>query len=469
MTTPPSHLKWDTLLLASHVLLYENNQLAVKNNQAVGVQNGRIVFIAPQNQFKNFLFKNSLSAHNGAGDAGQTVKNVYHFKNHLLCPGLVNTHTHLPMSLFRGLADDLPFQQWLEGYILPLEKEFVTKEFVKTGVYLSALELIRSGVTTVCDMYFHNTALAEALDQTGLRGLVGVGIPGEQNTKGLSPSSSWREVLQTLQKKYAHHPRIRPALAPHSAYALTQKKLKEIGEHSKKNNIFLTIHASESLWEQNEIKNKHNKTPIEYLHSLGLTGPRSLFVHCVHASPHDLQIMKETGTGFSYNPESNMKLANGIAPAAAALKAGLKVGLGTDGPASNNNHNFFAEMDFGLKLQKFKNSNFNMTAQDMLQMASLNGARALNWEDQIGSISVGKQADLIAVNLKHPHFFPGYHVVSDLVYSAHSAEVEFVMCGGKVLMENKQIKTLNEDHIYEQVQNTAKKIKKFLSQNGRAV
>ena len=214
---------------------------------------------------------------------------------------------------------------------------------------LSALELIKTGVTTVCDMYFYNRALARAVDESGLRGVIGVGVPGVEE--------DWREwKRKTLELKdlYKSNPRIGPALAPHAPYTVETAVLAEIGKFAKEENLLLTIHVSESLWEKEEIQKRHGTTPVQYLHSLGVTGPNALFVHCVYMNEEDLRIMSETGTAFSYNPESNMKLSSGTAPVAKALKAGVVVGLGTDGAASNNNLNFFGEMSSGVKLQSLK-------------------------------------------------------------------------------------------------------------------
>ncbi|MCY4513413.1 MAG: amidohydrolase, partial [Bdellovibrionales bacterium] len=381
----------------------------------------------------------------------------YRFKNHLLSPGLVNTHTHVPMSLFRGLADNLPLKEWLENYIFPLEGQFVKEDFISAGTRLSALEFIRTGVTTFCDMYFYNQVLAEAVDQSGLRGIIGVGVPSvEKDWK------EWKRKARDLKDSYKNNPKIHAAIAPHAPYTVDSEVLAQTGEFAKSENFLLTIHVSESAWEQQEIQKRHNATPVQYLHRLGVTGPNSLFVHCVHVNGEDLQIMKETGTSFSYNPESNMKLSSGIAPVNKALKSGVTVGLGTDGAASNNNLNFFGEMDTGIKLQSLKGSE-SLTAEDMFQMATIEGARALNLEKEIGSIEVGKWADIIAINLDQPQFHPPYNLISHLVYSAQGSEVDFVMCGGQVLMENRQVKTLNEQDIYRESRDFGNRIQRFLN------
>ncbi len=438
--------KLDSVIISDHVLLYKNNCFLVANNQVIGIKDGKIICIISELEFNQ---NSSL----------YSDCNVYRFKDHLLCPGFVNTHTHLPMSLFRGLADDLPFHDWLNRYILPLESHIVTEEFVKIGTQLSALELIRTGVTTVCDMYFHNHALAKALDQAGLRAYVGVGIPAP-STLSLN-KYWWKLTVKNLKEIYQNNSRIQVALAPHSCYAVDSDELKEISEFSRTEDILITIHVSESEWEQDTIYKKHQKTPVQYLQKLGITGPQSLFVHCVYLNKEDIGIMHQTGTACSYNPESNLKLSNGIAPITQLVRAGLRVGLGTDGPASNNNQNFFGEMDTGIKLQKLKEKDQSINAMDMLKMATINGAKALNLEQTIGTIEVGKQADLIAIELNHPQMFPNYHPISDMVYSAQGNEVSFTMCNGKVLMLDKKIRILNEQKIYDQVKIMAKKIKTF--------
>ena len=443
--------EFDTLITCDHVLIYKSSgpttsnspnqkpfgRFVVEKDQAVGVKEGRIAFV-------------------GKISEDLKGKKTYHFKNHLLSPGLVNTHTHVPMSLFRGLADNLPLKEWLEGYIFPLESQFVKEDFIAAGTRLSALEFIRTGVTTFCDMYFYNQTLAEATDKSGLRGIIGVGVPSVEKDW-----REWKRKALELKNFYKDNPRIHSAIAPHAPYTVESGILAQTGEFAKSEKLLLTIHVSESAWEQEEIQKKHNTTPVQYLHSLGVTGPEALFVHCVHVNDKDLQIMAETGTSFSYNPESNMKLSSGVAPVVEALKAGVAVGLGTDGAASNNNLNFFGEMDTGIKLQSLKDGE-SFTAEEMFRMATIEGARALNLEKEIGSIEVGKWADMIAINLNHPQFHPPYNLISHLVYSAQGSEVDFVMCGGQVLMENHQVKTLNEQDIYLESRDFGNRTQKFL-------
>ena len=384
-------------------------------------------------------------------------KKTYHLKNHLLCPGFVNTHTHLPMSLFRGLADNLSLKIWLENYIFPLEGNLVKEDFVRAGAQLSLVELIRSGVTCCYDMYFYNKAIAETLDESGLRGIVGIGVPSvEKDWK------EWRKKALNLKRHFRDHPRVKIGLAPHAPYTVEPDTLLEMGEFSKSESLPLVIHVSESRWEQEEIKSRYNKTPVQHLHNLGVTGKESLFVHCVQINEKDMEIMAETKTSLSYNPESNMKLSNGIAPVGEALDKGVVVGLGTDGSASNNNLNFFEEMGTGAKLQSLKYGDQSLTAQKMFKMASIEGARAMGMEKEIGSIEVGKRADIIALDLNHVSFQPFYNPISNIVYTALGNEVSFVMCDGQILMEDYQLKTLDEERIFKQCEFFSNKVKEFL-------
>lgn len=433
--------EYDSLLLCEKILLYKDQQFVLEEHKAIGIKKGQIAFIGDVPQQGDRL----------------KAKKVYNFKNHLISPGFVNTHTHMPMSLFRGLADNLPLQTWLKDYIFPLERGLLTESFVRTGTNLAMLELIRSGVTCVYDMYFYNKAIAQALDLAGLRGIVGVGVPSVEKDW-----QDWENKTFTLRNHYKNHQKILIGLAPHAPYTVEPKILEKLGAYSHSENLPLMIHVSESKWEQNEIKKRYNKTPIQHLHSLGVTGKNSLFIHCVQASEKDLEIMAKSKTSLSYNPESNMKLSNGIAPINAALEKGVIVGLGTDGSASNNNLNFFEEMGSGAKLQALRYGDKSLTAQQMFKMASIEGAKALGLEKDIGSLELGKKADIIALDLSHSSFHPFYNPLSNIVYSTLGNEVSFVMCGGQVLMENYELKTLDEKEVLNSSAVFANKVKQFL-------
>ncbi len=432
---------FDSLIFPRQALVYERGRFEPKTGLAIGVRGGRIAFLGPASP--------ELQA-----------KAVYKLDRHLLCPGLINTHTHLPMSLFRGLADDLPLMSWLENYIFPLERGFLTEESAVFGARLSAVELVRSGTTCFFDMYFYSQALAEAMHESGLRGFVGLGVPSVEKD-----SADWRQKTLSLRDLCKGYGKIRAAIAPHAPYSVPPKTLAEIADFSKEEAIPLSIHVSESAWEQAEIKKKHGASPVRHLHSLGATGPGSLFAHCVYADEADLEIMAETKTSLSHNPESNMKIRNGIAPVAEALSKGVAVGLGTDGAASNNNLNLFGEMDTAAKLQALKYGEKSPGAMDIFKMATIGGAKAIGLESEIGLIEEGMQADFMAVRLDTPAFSPPHNFISALVYAASGSETDFVMCGGEVLMERGELKTLDEEKILRESRLWGEKIQLFLKKS----
>ena len=469
---------YHSLIECEKILLYKEGRFTCESKKVIGInEQGVIVYL-------------------GEPDSSLKAKNTYKLDHHLVSPSFVNTHTHLPMSFFRGLADNLSLKAWLEDYIFPLEENCVDEEFIKIGTQLALIELIRSGVTTCCDMYFFNHIIAKVLSEAGMRAHVGIGIPSVEKDgrkwkeksfllreQFEQASHPYKTIENTKQAKETHHPslekvtllqnkresfnlqkssKIKIALAPHAPYTVDSQTLKEIGEFAKKENFFLSIHVSESLFEQQEIQKKYQKTPVQYLDSLGLTGENSLFVHCVFVNEEDLKIMSKTKTSLSYNPASNMKLGNGIAPIGLALQEKVTVGLGTDGSASNNNLNFLEEMGTGAKLQALKYKDDSLNAEQMFEIATLGGAKALSWDKEIGSLELGKQADLIALDLNSVSFYPFYNAFSQLVYTCLGQEVSFVMCGGQVLMENKEIKSFDEKEVLKQSQDIEKKIKAFL-------
>ena len=435
---------FDFILKGGRVLLPKKPGpgLALEKNISLGLKGKNIVFIGKNPPLP--------------------AKRTIDLTDHLITPGLVNTHTHLSMSLFRGLADNMPLRKWLKDYILPLEKELVDEDFVRTGALLSIMELIRSGVTSFQDMYFQGHATAEAADMAGVRGIIGLAVPEMPGEAG------WKERILKLQKKYADNERIRFAIAPHAPYSVDPKTLSEAGAFAKEHDLPLSIHVSESLWEQRLIRKRFGKSPVEHLRRLGITGPKTVFAHCVHINETDMDIMQNSQTALSYNPESNMKLQSGIAPVTEAFRKGIKIGLGTDGAASNNNLDFLCEMDSGLKLQSLKYGDQAITCEDMAQIASMGGARAMGMQKYTGSLEEGKRADITAIHLKAPHLRPLYNPISLMTYSAKGNDVDFVMCHGRILLEKGKIQTLNEDKIFEKALIFENKIKNFLKNRPRS-
>ena len=299
-------------------------------------------------------------------------------------------------------------------------------------------------------MYFHPLSQTKVLDEFGLRGLITIDMLGHY--------SDWKNDLKQLSSKYKNHKRINIGLNCHAPYTCSPKLLKLTAKMAEKYHLPISIHVGETKWENHYIRRKYNKTPVKHLQDLGVSGEHCLFAHCVHLSPEDIDIMAETNTAMVYNPESNMKLGSGIAPIKHILDHHITVGIGTDGACSNNNLNLFTEMDTAIKLQNLKGQNFRLTPKQVLSMATSDGAKALGLKTSIGQIKKGFFADLIAINLEHPHFYPQFDLINHLVYASHGGEVDFSMCQGKVLMKEAQILYIDVDKIYFEVEKLRKKI-----------
>ena len=421
-------------------------QVTVEKNYFIGVTGDQISYVGP---FKQSLKKNCKKFISG--------------KDKVLLPGLVNGHTHLAMTLFRGLEDDAPLKTWLFERIFPLEAEFVSPAFVKAGVELAALECIRFGTTTVSDMYFFNKVSTAIWDKAGLRGIFSqamMSFPIPED-KLLGPDRFAR--FDELHKKYKNHPRIQIGLAPHAPYTCDAELLKKVVAKSNETNSIIHIHLAEASHEVPDSIKQHKKTPVEHLESLGVLGPRTICAHSIHLNETDQKIMKRTGARVVHNPDSNAKLGSGIAPIKEYLAAGIPVALGTDGSASKNDLSLFGAMDVAAKLQKLKHSDSTaMTAAQVLWMATKGGAEALGLGNIIGSLEVGKKADFILVDFNFPHLQPVYDPTSHLVYSAKGLEVDTVFCGGKILLKDKKFVSMKVDPIIQKAKSFQKKIHQFV-------
>ena len=440
-------LKFDVGVQADFALPMQG-KVTVEKNYFVGAVGDTIVYVGP--------FKKSLQA---------SCKKFIPGRGKVLLPGLINAHTHLAMTLFRGLEDDAPLKKWLFERIFPLEAEFVSGPFVKTGVELAALECIRFGTTMVSDMYFFNKVATDVWDKAGLRGIfcqamMSFPIPED---KTLGPDRFAR--FDELHLKYRNHSRIQIGLAPHAPYTCEPELLKKVVERSHQTNSMIHIHLAEAPHEVPDSMKQYGKTPVEHLESLGVLGPRTICAHSIHLSESDRKIMKRTGARVVHNPDSNAKLGSGIAPIKEYLSEGIPVALGTDGSASKNDLSLFGAMDVAAKLQKLKHSDSAaITAAQVLWMATQGGAEALGMGEQIGSLEVGKKADFILVDFNFPHLQPIYDPTSHLVYSAKGLEVDTVFCAGKMLLKDKKFVSLKPDVIIKKAAGFQKKIHHFVSQ-----
>jgi len=362
------------------------------------------------------------------------------------------------MALFRGLADDLSLKVWLEDYIFPSEGKWANEEFVFWGTLLACAEMIRSGTTTFGDGYFWEEKVAQAAKASGMRALLGAGILDFPPPNSPSPSEALKKIEKFLES-YSHSPLIHPALFPHTAYTCSPDLLLRCRQLADHYGVPLIIHLSETQSEVEEVSKKYGRRPVDHLENLGLLSSSLIACHCVWLTEEEMDLLARRGVRVVHSPESNMKLASGVAPVPELLARGVAVGLGTDGCASNNNLDLFQEMDSAAKLHKVHRLDPTvMPAQVVLEMATLGGAKVLGMEKEIGSLEVGKKADVILVDLNRPHLQPIYNLVSHLVYSATGADVRDVIIDGKLVMENRKLLTLDEEEILERARQWGRRI-----------
>ncbi len=366
----------------------------------------------------------------------------------LILPGFINGHTHVPMTLLRGLRDDVTLEEWLTKFIFPAEAKNVTEEFVRWGTRLAAAEQIRGGVTTFADMYYFEDAVAEETKAAGMRGVLGETIldfPAPDN----KTNDAMLEYTEKFLKRWQGDPLIHAAVAPHSIYTCSQKTLQDSATLARKYNAPILIHVGETKKELNDSREKNGTTPVQYLDKLGILGPDVLAAHCVWVDETDRNILAQRQVGCVHNPSSNMMLASGVAPVIEERAAGIAVGLGTDSPAgSNNDLSLMEEMDLAAKLQKItKMDPRTLGSKAVVEMATIDGARALHLQKEIGSLEAGKKADLILIGLDAPNAVPMYDVYAQLAYALKGSDVETVIIGGRVVMRDRRLLTVDEPSV----------------------
>ncbi len=385
----------------------------------------------------------------------------------VLMPGLVNAHTHVPMTLLRGLADDLRLDVWLMGYMLPVEREFVSPEFVRLGTSLACAEQIRSGVTTFNDMYFFEDDIAQATADAGMRAVCGQSVmkyPAPDAASFEDSIASAREFI----KKWKGHPLIVPAIAPHAPYSTTPEILRTCADIAKEFDVPLHIHISETAFEVETMRNEQGMPVVPYIKKQGVLEAKVIAAHCVHIDIGEMKTLQHVNAGISHNPSSNLKLASGFAPVQKMLENGLNVGIGTDGPASNNDLDMFEEVRLASFVAKASSNDPTVVpAATALLMATRMGAQALHIGDLTGSLEPGKRADLILVDTSPIHNSPRFrrdpqNAYAQLVFASKSTDVTDVMVNGKWLMRAHELLTLNEKELLEQATTLAQKIDTFL-------
>jgi 5-methylthioadenosine/S-adenosylhomocysteine deaminase len=400
-----------------------------------------------------------------AVDTAETIASLYSgrqtldARGQIVLPGLINTHTHAPMVLYRGLADDLALMEWLQKYIFPAEAKTVSPAFVRAGTKLAALEMIQSGTTTYADMYYFEEEIGRATREAGLRGVLGQTIIQFPVPDAKTPEAGLART-EAFLKEFAGDELIVPAVAPHAMYTLDAKTLKTARAMADQYKAPLLIHLAETQDESKTSAEKHKTSPTRYLESLGFWGPRTLAAHGVWLDDEDIQILAKHRVGVSHNPESNMKLASGVAKVPAMRQAKISVGLGTDGAASNNDLDMFEAMRQAALLHKLTTGDPRaVPAVTALAMATIEGARALQMDDRIGSLETGKRADLILVSMGGARHTPMYDPISHLVYVARGSDVQTTIVNGKVVMRDRKVLTLDEPGVIRDANEFAQKVR----------
>jgi 5-methylthioadenosine/S-adenosylhomocysteine deaminase len=418
----------DWIVSARYVVTMDGARRVIENG-AIAVRGERVAAIGPRADIlKRFQAKRKLDRPHA-----------------ILLPGLVNAHAHAPMSLLRGIADDLKLHEWLEKYIFPAEAKNVNPEFVRWGTRLACLEMALGGVTTYADMYYFEEVVAEATKEAGLRGVLGQTIIDFPVPDAKTPAEGLARA-EAFLRRFQRDPLIVPAVAPHAPYTNTEATLKACRSLANRYGVPLLIHLSETRTENDESRAKWHMSPAQWLDKFGVFDGKTLVAHAVWVDEADRKILRERGAGVAHCPSSNTKLASGVAPVVAMLEAGLAVGLGTDGPAgSNNDFNLFEEMDLAAKLQKVTTGNPRaLPARQAIEMATILGAKAVFLDQEIGSLEAGKRADLITVSIDQPHAVPMYDVYSQLVYALKASDVRDVMVNGRLIVRDRRPLTLNQ-------------------------
>lgn len=420
----------DMIITGGTVVTMDGSHRVIEGG-GVAIKNGRIVEVGKTADVqRKYSAREVIDAH-----------------GKVIIPGLINGHTHVPMTLFRGIADDLDLQEWLTKYIFPAEAKNVTEDFVRVGARLGLAEMIRSGTTTYCDMYYFEDAIADETAKAGMRGVLGetvIDFPVADN-KTYADGLAYSE---RFINKWKGNALIVPAIAPHAPYTVSEEHLKAARALADKTGAPIVIHISETKREVDDSLKAKGTSPVDYLNRIGFLNDRVIAAHMVWPAAGELGLLKKLGVGIVHNPQSNMKLASGVAPVPEMLKENLPVGLGTDGAASNNDLNLWEEMDTAAKLHKLiSNDPKVVSAEEAFEMATIRGARALHMDKEIGSIEKGKRADLVIVDLDDLNQTPYYNIYSDLVYATKSDDVRTVIIEGRVVMRDRRLLTLNEQTI----------------------
>jgi 5-methylthioadenosine/S-adenosylhomocysteine deaminase len=437
----------DLLVTAQYVVTMEATQRVIDDG-AIAIRGDAIIAVGPRAELEDrYISTRRISAPHG-----------------LVMPGLINGHTHAAMTLFRGIKDDVTLQDWLEHYIFPAEAKNVTENFVTWGTRLGILEMLRGGTTTYTDMYYFEDAVARETKAAGMRGVL-----GETFIDFPAPDNKTPAEMLAYSEKFLKHwqgdPLIHAAVAPHSIYTVSADSLRAAAALARKYHAPILIHVSETKKELDDSRAAHGVSPVAWLDQLGVLGPDLVAAHCIWIDAADIALLVKSQAGCVHNPSSNMMLASGVAPVQAMLSAGARLGLGTDGPAgSNNDLNMMEEMDLAAKLQKITHMDPQaLDAKQAVEMATIGGARALHMENEIGSLEAWKKADLIVISLDEANAVPLYDVYSQIVYALKANNVQDTIVGGRIVMQNGRVLTLDENAIIAKARELGAQVKQSLA------
>jgi len=435
----------DLIVLGGTVLTLDAQENVLPDG-AVAIRDGRILAVGQRRQIeRRYRSRRRLEA-----------------RGHLILPGLVNAHTHVAMTLFRGVKDDQELMTWLQKYMFPLEARFVSPEFVRSGARLACWEMIASGTTTFADGYFFEEAVAQVADEAGLRAVPGQGVLDVPTPDAKGAAEGLARAEKYLSDWHGH-PRVTPALFPHACYTVTPETFRKARDLAARYGAPVLTHLSESQGEMAMVRERYGTTPVRHLATHGLLDKSLTAAHCVWVDDEEIALLASHGVGVVHCAESNMKLGSGIAPVGKMLASGLALGLGTDGPASNNDLDLFGEMGTVAKLHKVSTRDPTAApAREVVRLATAGGAAALHMEKEIGSLEPGKKADLIVVGTSGPGALPLYDPYSYLVYAARADAVETVIVEGKILMDRRRLATLDTEKIRRDASRFGRKIAEAL-------
>ncbi len=437
------------LIIKNGIILTIDKKNTIIKNGAIAIDKDKIVDIdSTEKIIKKYQSREIINAN-----------------NKIVMPGLINAHTHLPMTLFRGLADDLKLSEWLQNYIFPTEKRFIKPELVESGTKLAVIEMIHGGTTCFNDMYYFQDVTASVASKMGIRGIVSEGLIDFKAPNSPSPEFGM-EYTEKMIEKYKDNPLIDVGVGAHSTYTCSPEMLQTVKKFADKHNINYHIHLSESVWELETIAKKYGTTPVQHLENLGILDENVIAAHCVWLDETDIKTMAKRKVGVAHNPTCNMKISSGAAPIPEFWEAGINVGLATDGTASNNNLNMIQEMRVMALLHKLNYLNPTVSnAEQVVRAATIDGAKVIHKDKEIGSLEIGKKADIILIETNLPNVVPFYNVYSAIVYSLLGNEVSDAVINGKIIMSDNKILHINENEIMNEVRQIAEKIKQNLEKN----